>query len=544
MPVSKKDIDDYSSDDQDKISAVEATIWSYIIALISHNVLASNALDLTHWRLDMLNGKAVLRNRVSNATKPILIGANSNLSAGLKSFSYKSAKTNEKWLKQATTSGYVKTPVNLDKSIPIKNAIGDAQKDAPQYLSLAQRNMTDNALSSFEGIVNDAVLNVRATGMAREKAIKIAADQWAKKGIPALIDQAGKCWSPDVYLRMVMGNEINKVTNDVDSIRLEEYGVNLVKISSHAASRPSHVQYQEHVYSLNGDSSKYPSISATGYGSITGIGGLNCHHYLMPYVDGYGSFTPPMVNDKENERLYNLTQQQRSMERSIREAKRRKVAAQELGSKVDIDHANQLVSSRQNKLRTFIKDSGFTRQYNRERITINDTGMATKKILASQAKHAAEYKSLISELGSHGLPSSLEEYRKVLYNKHSSKVLHAYVSARQKGSVEALVNYNDYLVADRKLNSQIVGIKTANGRVINGFSDHTLDRIFGVRKDGTTKTLKRRDGVSVKSIKDILDGEIKAGRDGTFKYSGSDGYLVVNAEGNIITVVPHKKRSK
>lgn len=396
MPVSKKDIDDYSSDDQDKISGVEASIWSYIIALISHNVLASNALDLTHWRLDMLNGKTVLRNRVSNATKPILIGANNHLSAGLKSFSYKSTKTNEDWLKHATTSGYVKTPVSLDKSIPIKNAIGDAQKNSPQYLSLAQRNMTDNALSSFEGIVNDAVLNVRATGMAREKAIKIAADQWAEKGIPALIDQAGKRWSPDVYLRMVMGNEINKVTNDVDSIRLEEYGVNLVKISSHAASRPSHVQYEEHVYSLNGDSSKYPSISATGYGSITGIGGLNCHHYLMPYVDGYGSFTPPMVSDKEKERLYNLTQKQRSMERSIREAKRRKVVAQELGSKIDVDRANQLLRNRQSVLNEFIKNSGLTKNVSRTSLVMANKKPVSYNIskLSTGQKHiASQFKS-------------------------------------------------------------------------------------------------------------------------------------------------------
>lgn len=376
MPIDKNDLDDYSQDDQDNVSGTESTIWKWIIGLLALNLKRAKTddpVDSFKWERQMMAGKAVLNSNVDKITTSTFSTARTNLDKSIKRVAIKSPQGNESWLKSASEQGKLKTIESLSKSTEVKRIASETQKAAPRYLTLAQRNMSLNASKTFEGIVHDAALSVRTRHLLPEEALKNAASEWSNYGIPALIDKAGKRWAPDVYLRMVFGNELNNLSNEVDLARMKEYGASLVKVSTHAASRPSHRSYQGHIYDFVGDSPEYPSISETGYGSTTGIGGLNCRHYLMPYVDGYGSHDA-RVSDKESDDLYNLTQQQRSYERSVRQAKRLQLAAQKLGSSVDIDHATQLLRRRQAKLSNFTTANNLTRQKNREKVIVDDTG--------------------------------------------------------------------------------------------------------------------------------------------------------------------------
>mgnify|MGYP004466519485 CR=1 FL=1 len=543
MPINKNDLDDYSQDDQDNVSDTESTIWKWIVGLLALNlkrVKTDDPVDSFKWERQMLVGKTALNSNVGKITASTFSTARTNLKASITQISVKSPQGNESWLKTASEQGKLKTIEPLSKSTEVKRIANEAQKSAPKYLTLAQRNMSLNASKAFEGIVHDAALSVRAKHLLPEEALKHAASEWSNYGIPALIDKAGKRWAPDVYLRMVFGNELNNLSNEVDLARMKEYGASLVKVSTHAASRPSHKDYQGHIYDFVGDSPEYPSISETGYGSTTGIGGLNCRHYLMPYVDGYGSHDAH-VSDKESDELYNLTQQQRSYERSVRQAKRMQLAAQELGSSVDVDHATQLLGRRQAKLRNFTTANNLTRQRDREKVILDDTSQETAAILAAQVKHAATYNSLIEELGEHGLPKTLDEYRREVYNNGRSKTLHAYVNSRLMGTVEPVIKYEDYLQAVKEINKSIIGITTLNGQKITSFSDHMIERIFGAQHDASHNGNKRV-GVSVNHIKSLLSsGEVKLSREDTIKYSDDDTYVIVSGTGNIITVIPQSR---
>lgn len=100
---------------------------------------------------------------------------------------------------------------------------------------------------------------------------------------------------------------------------------------------------------------EYPDFVKTcGYGSVTGIGGANCHHSFWPYIEGVSERTYTDAELKamrpENRpkikfegREYDdcqATQKQRQIERTIRKLKRRKVAFEAAGLTDDAQAAS------------------------------------------------------------------------------------------------------------------------------------------------------------------------------------------------------------
>lgn len=151
-----------------------------------------------------------------------------------------------------------------------------------------------------------------------------------------------------------------------------------------------------------------------------------------------------------------------------------------------------------------------------------------------------EFTNLIKEYGIHGFPKSAQEYRKILYNKHTGRALNAYIKARKRGTVEPVVTYQDYQEAMDRLNNEVVGTTASNGQEVKSFSDHIIDRIYGVQED-TEGHL--RIGVSIDEIKEMLNsGRIKVLKAST-KFFSEKGYVVINNKGNLVTVVPRRNNN-
>lgn len=78
------------------------------------------------------------------------------------------------------------------------------------------------------------------------------------------------------------------------------------------------------VFSYSGNNKKYESLEkGTGYGTPTGLKGVNCTHNFYPYWEG--DYIPPDI--EYDETVYRNTQKQRAREREIR-ATRREIEAQ------------------------------------------------------------------------------------------------------------------------------------------------------------------------------------------------------------------------
>lgn len=128
---------------------------------------------------------------------------------------------------------------------------------------------------------------------------------------------------------------------------------------------------------------EYPDFVKTcGYGSVTGIGGANCHHSFWPYIEGVSERT---YTDAELEAMkpenrpkikfegreyddYQAMQQQRKIERTIRKLKRRKAAFEAAGLTEDAQAVNIRLKRLNKEYGEFSKAAGLPEQRERMRV--------------------------------------------------------------------------------------------------------------------------------------------------------------------------------
>lgn len=206
-----------------------------------------------------------------------------------------------------------------------------------------------------------------ALGMSGRKAVAEIVQGWADAGLPGFRDAAGREWTPEAYASTLVRSSSTQAATATQFARMDELGEDLVEVSSHLGARQKCAPYQGRIYSLSGKSSVYPPFSSTSYGDPGGLLGSNCRHVLYPYFPGTEKTYRP-YSEERNDAAYARSQEQRSIERSIRAAKRELDLAQKTGDEATIAAAKSKVSERQKKMRGFIDDTGRRRDYDREQI--------------------------------------------------------------------------------------------------------------------------------------------------------------------------------
>lgn len=194
----------------------------------------------------------------------------------------------------------------------------------------------------------------------------------ASSGLETIDYISGTKTTIDAALRRHIVSQANQARNRLLMQRMDEWEWDLVFVDAHFGARPSHAEWQGQVYSRSGTSTEYPSlVDATGYGTVTGLCGANCAHYMTPYVPGYSEL--PDMDYSEQERItgmtsdeyYAATQKQRRYERLIRNQKREISYLQEV--RADAVKQRIRLGELQDKLRQFTHDNHLRRDYERER---------------------------------------------------------------------------------------------------------------------------------------------------------------------------------
>lgn len=194
----------------------------------------------------------------------------------------------------------------------------------------------------------------------------------ANSGLETIDYISGTKTTIDAALRRHIVSQANQARNRLLMQRMDEWEWDLVFVDAHFGARPSHAEWQGKVYSRSGRSTEYPPlVESTGYGTVTGLCGANCAHYMTPYVPGYSQL--PDMDYSEQERItgmtsdeyYAATQKQRRYERLIRSQKREISYLQEV--RADAVKQRIRLGELQDKLRQFTHDNHLRRDYERER---------------------------------------------------------------------------------------------------------------------------------------------------------------------------------
>lgn len=159
---------------------------------------------------------------------------------------------------------------------------------------------------------------------------------------------------------------ISQASGRIQLARMDEFGWDLVVVSSHLGARPTHQVWQGKVYSRNGGD--YPDfVSSTGYGSVTGLCGANCRHNFSPYFEGMDNPFEQYDSEK-NQKVYETEQRARTMERRIRDTKRRLMGYEADGDTKRFERTAALLQKQNEAYNAYCDEKGLKRRSDRIQI--------------------------------------------------------------------------------------------------------------------------------------------------------------------------------
>lgn len=296
-----------------------------------------------------------------------------------------------------------------------ESALGAAkafQRQAASGLNLVNTVMQYKAGSAYVNAVNaiyrdtgegrQGALDIMGKGAAKavsgqmslQEAARKTIRELAQKGIPAFVDKRGREWSPEAYVMMDMRSTLGNTARAAQDARCDEYGINLIEVSSHMGARPLCATYQGRIFSRDGSKGVtvdgaggkiyYTPLSETSYGQPAGLFGINCGHVQYPFVPGINFQRYFPYPKEENDRRYMQFQQQRAMERCIRAAKRECMMLQETGDTEGLQKASLRLRNQREKYKTYCKETGLKQHNDRTQVYGYDRSRSSKTVWAER----------------------------------------------------------------------------------------------------------------------------------------------------------------
>lgn len=270
--------------------------------------------------------------------------------------------------------------LNLVHTTMLRSSVDKYANAIQQTVTKAQALEQANAT---QRILNQKTANVIIGKDTLQVAKRDAIRQIAKEGLAGFYDKAGRQWTPEAYVNMDIRTTVHNVAITAIQNDMVDHGVDVFQVSSHAAARPLCYPYQGKFFSWsvgdsgevelgNGKVVKYDSIFNTTYGQPAGLFGINCGHYPIPIVPGvtipHGA--DDIQSEEVNDKAYKESQVQRALERDIRAAKR----DLEMLGDTATDEDRQRLKRAQEKMATFIADTGRSRRADREAVFMAKPG--------------------------------------------------------------------------------------------------------------------------------------------------------------------------
>lgn len=302
-------------------------------------------------------------------------------------------------------AGY--NPLPLADNTYMQNLIrAGLKKTLEEYRNLTLTTAA-TATQQFENALDLAYQKITSGAFSYQDAIKAGIQTLTRNGLAVIQYPTGWVDYLDVAFRRATLTGVNQTAAEVQLRRMDEMETDLVETTAHHGARPDHAVWQGKWFSRSGQSDKYPNFyTATGYGTGPGLCGWNCRHSFFPVIEGLSDRAYSMEQlrnlnsrkvtvDGEEMSLYDATQQQRYMERKIRRWKREASAMEAAG--LDSSAAKSKVREWQAAQRDFIRQTGLTRDYFRERAgnqnleTVSKDDIIIRQLRATGVKGTIHY---------------------------------------------------------------------------------------------------------------------------------------------------------
>ena len=270
-------------------------------------------------------------------------------------------------------------------------------RQSADKMNLVNTVMLESTESAYRATVSDitsriartqSILNVGAgevvTGVSSwNTAMRDAVSKMVQNGLTGFIDHGGHHWSPEAYVAMDIRTTMFNTARDATWERNQEYGNDLYQVSTHNGARPLCYPWQGKILSTSGRTGtttdldgnmhvihSQDEVESFRYGG--GLFGVNCRHYPMVWIPGVSTIKGEPQDEEENAKSYAESQQQRALERKLREEKRDLEVLKAQGADENAINAQKAkVRKASADIQDFCDDTGRARHRNREYTPVN-----------------------------------------------------------------------------------------------------------------------------------------------------------------------------
>lgn len=330
----------------------------------------------TEWRFGQLSEIGKLNNENIDIIAKYSGKTTKEIHEMLNSEGIEFVQSGEQIFNNAYKAGAVtKKAVNITMSIGIAKTLEAGIRNADNVMNLVNTKALESAKDAFMDAVNMAYLETVTGTKAFDAAVRDSIERMAKEGITgATYKSRNKIinYSLDAAVRMNLSTTVNNTMRELQFSRMDDWGCDLIEVSSHAGARPGCAPYQGRIYSRSGKNKEYPALRGTSYGKPDGLFGINCKHTFFPFFPGLSkprfSHDPAADMGEDNDELYKESQRQRKLERDVREQKRVYLAGKAANDKELMTKASIKLKDREKRFTEFLNETGRRRYAERQRV--------------------------------------------------------------------------------------------------------------------------------------------------------------------------------
>lgn len=244
-------------------------------------------------------------------------------------------------------------------SIVSRRALAALTVELTTRLGATEARILRSADDIYRQVIAKATTEGLLGRMTRRQVAQAALNEFAARGITGFVDAAGKSWSLASYSEMACRTAVISASRAGKLDAMRAAGHDLGMISSHGSSCELCAPWEGKVVSIDGVTPGYPTLAEA---EEAGLFHPNCGHTADPYVPGFTKEQTVVRSDPER---YAALQQQRYLERGVRQYKLRAAAA--LDEKAQAA-AQTKVRDWQARLREHTAKNNLPRLYYREQV--------------------------------------------------------------------------------------------------------------------------------------------------------------------------------
>ena len=265
--------------------------------------------------------------------------------------------------------------------------------------NLINTTMPKSLQKNYKETLESAVASVVSGTKSHEKALSEAVLKMYERGFTVFKDRGGKTWTVERYAQTVIRTTTFRVYREMRERPADDLGIDTFYYSAKSSARELCAPLQHQIVTkgvartINGE--RVLSLPDYGYGSPGGCLGINCGHYLTPFVVGvnYKPELPEYLQHlSEEEAKQNALDKARlkAFDREIRINKDKQILAKELGDKELQTKLNlkekTLKAGRKNLIE---KNPTIIGKYPQKEVTKKDKKVYNKDVKENGAIHGA-----------------------------------------------------------------------------------------------------------------------------------------------------------